>query len=289
MALPLLFLLAWRSRIHGGYTGHWFDLHLKWLFFLASLRDQWKWFDTAAITIVVIVMIASLWRRQLTFSRNLVFSALVLFAGFLLLPYVMFNAAYADMRMIPYAIAVLLLAIRFRAGTQRPLADVIAVLGLVFFLVRIAGTTISLGTAARDQAAKLEALNHVPMGARVLSLVYEGCGNEWSLPRNTHLGAMTIVRRHGFSNDQWVTAGLNLLDLRYRDARPFASDPSQIVRIPRCVSRLYWTLPSALRAIPPGKFDYLWLIDTSVPDPRLVQGLQPVWRGEGSILYRMQP
>jgi len=289
MALPLLFLLAWRSRIHGGYTGHWFDLHLKWLFFLASLRDQWKWFDTAAITIVVIVMIASLWRRQLTFSRNLVFSALVLFAGFLLLPYIMFSSAYADMRMIPYAIAVLLLAIRFRADTQRPLADVIAVLGLVFFLVRIAGTTISLGTAARDQAAKLEALNHVPMGARVLSLVYTGCGNEWSLPRNTHLGAMTIVRRHGFSNDQWVTAGLNLLDLRYHEARPFASDPSQIVRIPRCAARLYWTLPAALRAIPPGKFDYLWLIDTPVPDPRLVQGLQPVWRGGGSILYHMQP
>ena len=289
MALPLLLMIAWRSQIRGGSTGHWFDLQLKWTFFVRSLRDQWKWFDRAALAVLALIVLEAMRRRELTFSRNLLFSALVLFAGYMLLPYRVFSSVYADMRMIPYAIAVLLLAIRFRADTQRPLADVIAVLGLVFFLVRIAGTTISLGTAARDQAAKLEALNHVPMGARVLSLVDEGCGNEWSLPRNTHLGAMTIVRRHGFSNDQWVTAGANLLSMRYRDAHPFEADPSQIVRIPRCAARLYWTLPSALRAIPPGKFDYLWLIDTPVPDPRLVQGLQPVWRGEGSILYRMQP
>ena len=289
MALPLLFMLAWRDRIHGGFTGHWFDLALKWQFFLAALRDRWKWFDTAAVTIAVLVMVESLRQRQLTFSRNLVFSALVLFAGFMLLPYLVFSSAYADMRMIPYVIAVMLLAIRFRAETRRPLADMIAVLGLVFFLVRIVGNAISMGTAAYDQEAKLHALDQVPMGARVLSLVDEGCGNEWSMPRNTHLGAMTIVRRDGFSNDQWVTAGLNLLELRYRDARPFASDPSQIVRIPRCIARIYWTLPAALRAIPRSKFDYLWLIDTPAPDPRLVEGLQLVWRGNGSFLYRVKP
>jgi hypothetical protein len=288
MALPLFFMLAWRSTIHGGRTGHWFDFLLKWKFFLAALRDRWKGFDTAAVTIVVLVMIESLRQRELTFSRNLVFSALVLFAGFILLPYLLFNSAYADMRMIPYAIAVLLLAIRFRAEARRPLADVIAALGLMFFLVRIAGSTISLGLAAQDQELKLQALDHVPMGARVLSLVFEGCGDEWRLPRNTHLDAMTIVRRHGFSNDQWVTGGVNLLELRYRP-RPFASDPSQIVRVPRCTARIYWQLSSALRAIPPGKFDYLWLIDTPDPDPRLVARFQPVWRGKGSILYRLQP
>ena len=248
-----------------------------------------KWFDVGAVTVTILVMIESLRRRELTFSRNLVFSALVLFAGFILLPYLVFSSAYADMRMIPYAIAVLLLAIRFRGETQRPLADVIAVLGLVFFLARIAGNTASLGIAARDQEAKLQALDRVPMGARVLSLVHTGCGNAWSLPRNTHLGAMTIVRRHGFSNDQWVTPGLNLLSLHYREARPFNSDPSQIVRIPRCTGRIYWNSVTALRAIPPGRFDYLWLIDFPPLDPRLTQGMQPVWRGGDSTLYRLPP
>ena len=287
MALPLFFMLAWRSRIQGGQTGHWFDLDYKWKFFLAALRDRWKWFDIGAVTITILVMIDSLRQRQLTFSRNLAFSGLVLFAGFMLLPYLVFGSAFADMRMIPYVIAVLLLAIRFRAETQRPRADVIAALGLIFFLARIAGTTASLAIAAQDQQAKLRALDQVPMGARVLSLVYTGCGGEWGLLRNSHLGAMTIVRRHGFSNDQWVAEGLNLLSLRYHEADPFTSDPSQIVRLPRCTSRVYWNPQTALRAIPPGRFDYLWLVDFPPPDPWQEQGNRPLWSAGKSTLYRL--
>jgi len=286
MALPLLFMLVWRSNIHGASTGYFFDFNYKWHFTLGSLRDRWRWFDRLAITIVALVVLESMRQRELTFSRNLVFSALVLFVGFILLPYRLFSSAYADMRMIPYAIAVLLLAIRFRGDTRRPLADVIAVLGLVFFAARIAGNTLSLGMAAQDQQAKLHALDHVPMGARVLSLVMEGCGNEWRLPRNTHLGAMTIVRRQGFSNDQWVTEGLNLLSLRYRDSRPFTSDPSQIVRVPRCMTASRRGLESALHRIPAGRFDYLWLIDIPPLNAQQLPGIQPVWRGNGSTLYR---
>lgn len=289
MALPVLIMLIWRSRIHDGMTGHWFDFHYKWQFFLAVLRDRWKWFDVAAITVAVMVMLESLRQRQLTFSRNLVFSALVLFAGFLLLPYVVFSSAFADMRMIPYVIAVLLLAIRFRADTRRPLADVIAVLGLLFFLARIAGSTLSLAAAADDQAVKLQALDHVPMGARVLSLVYDGCGNQWALARNTHLGAMTIVRRHGFSNDQWVTEGANLLQVQPRQRGHFAADPSQIVRDRPCARGAYLTMDTALRAVPRDRFDYLWLIDPPAIDPRLTAGMKLVWRGTGSILYRLNP
>ena len=45
------------------------------------------------------------------------------------------------------------------------------------------------------------------MGARVATLVGRACGDGWPLPRNSHLGAMVIVRRHGFSNDQWMIEG----------------------------------------------------------------------------------
>ena len=48
--------------------------------------------------------------------------------------------------------------------------------------------------------------------------------------RNSHLGAMVIVRREGFSNDQWLLEGVNLLDLKYRAAGYYAADPSQLVR-----------------------------------------------------------
>jgi hypothetical protein len=164
---------------------------------------------------------------------------------------------------------------------------VLAVLGLGFFLIRVAGNSWSLMIAADDQRAKLEALKHVPMGARVASLVGDNCSRPWPLARNTHLGAMVIVRRHGFSNDQWVTSGLNLLRLRYRAPGAFASDPSQIVPDRACPPR--WSIDLALRRLPRDKFDYLWLMDTEPFAPELVEGMKPVWRGPDSTLYRINP
>ena len=57
MALPLLFMLVWRSNIHGASTGYFFDFNYKWHFTLGSLRDRWRWFDRLAITIVALVVL----------------------------------------------------------------------------------------------------------------------------------------------------------------------------------------------------------------------------------------
>src|SRR6185369_13589953 len=118
-------------------------------------------------------------------------------------------SAYADMRLVPYLFAVALLAIRFRGAPDRRTAQVLAVLGLAFFAMRIAGNTISLGMAANDQKAKLEALNLMPEGSRVITLTGMPCSEYWPMLRNSHLGAMVIVRREGFSNDQWLLEGVN--------------------------------------------------------------------------------
>ena len=105
--------------------------------------------------------------------------------------------------------------------------------------------------------------------------------------RNGHLGAMVIVRREGFSNDQWLLEGVNLLDLKYRAAGYYAADPSQLVRPNGCFDRLHRTIDESLAALPRKDFDYVWLIDVPPYDPSLVEGLQPVWRGPGSVLYRL--
>jgi hypothetical protein len=293
MALPLLIMIAWRSEIGGGMTEGWFVARLKYSFMLLALRDRWKGFDIGSLAVALILllsMIVEAHRRRgtLTFSRNLAFSSLVLLAGYFLLPWMIFGSAYADMRLFPYVVAVALLAIRYRDQVPMRTAHLLAVLGLLFFLVRLGGLTASLAIAANDQSAKLRALDHVPMGSRVLTLVGDGCGKDWGLSRNTHLGAMTVVRRHGFSNDQWVTAGVNLLELRYREAGRFAADPSQIVRQNGCPG-VNWSIDRALRSWPRDKFDYVWLIDPPPFDQKLVSGMRPVWRGPDSILYQVQP
>ena len=129
----------------------------------------------------------------------------------------------------------------------------------------------------------------MPRGARVITLTGMPCGISWPLLRNSHLGAMVVVRREGFSNDQWLMDGFNLLDLKYRAAGYFAADPSQLVRPQGCRDRLHRTIDELLALLPRRDFDYLWLIDVPPFDPTLVADIQPVWRGRGSILYRLHP
>jgi len=287
MALPLVIMLAWRSETHGGQTFGWFEWQVKWRWIYSALRDQWKWFDIGSLIAAAMVFLFAIFSRKLTLSRNLAFSAIVLAVSFVILPRTVFGSAYADMRLAPFLLAVGLLAIRFRGAPDRRTAHVLAVLGLLFFATRTAANTISLARAADDQSAKLAALDVMPEGARVITLTGMSCREYWPLLRNSHLGAMVIVRREGFSNDQWLLEGINLLDLKYRSAGYFAADPSQLVRPNQCRDRLHRQIDESLGRLPRQDFDYVWLVDTPQYDEALVADLPVAWRGPGSVLYRL--
>lgn len=286
MALPILVMLIWRSETHGGHTTDWFDWEIKWRWIYSALRDRWKWFDIGSLIAAALVFAYAVFSRKLTLSRNLAFSGIVLAAAFAIIPRIVFGSAYADMRLVPYAMAVGLLAIRFRGAPDRRTAQVLAVLGLLFFAARTGANTISLGIAGADQRAKLHAIDVMPRGARVITLTGMPCREYWPLLRSSHLGAMVIVRREGFSNDQWLLEGVNLLDLEYRAAGYFAADPSQLVRPNHCRDPLHRTIDESLSALPRNDFDYVWLVDVPPYDPSIVEGMKPVWRGPGSILYQ---
>lgn len=289
MALPIIVMLIWRGEAHGGQTVDWFNWKVKWRWIYSALRDRWKWFDIGSLIVPVLIFLYAMVSRKLTLSRNLAFSAIVLAVSFAILPRIIFGSAYADMRLVPYLMAVGLLAIRFRGAPDRSTAHVLAVLGLLFFGMRTIANTISLGIAANDQAAKLAALDVVPRGARVISFVGMSCQEYWPMLRNGHLGAMTVVRREGFSNDQWLLEGVNLLDLKYMKAGYFAADPSQLVRPNGCRDPLHRMIDVSLSTLPRADFDYVWLIDPPAYSPETVADMKPVWRGPGSILYQTRP
>jgi hypothetical protein len=289
MAFPLVIMLVWRTETHGGETSSWFQWKNKWHWIYMALRDRWETFDIGSLIPPALLFLYALFSRKLTLSRNLAFSALVLAAAFVILPRIIFGSAYADMRLVPYAMAVPLLAIRFRGDPDRRTAHVLAVLGLLFFATRLVANTVSLGIAAQDQSAKLKAIDTMPRGARVISLIGMPCQEYWPMLRNGHLGAMVIVRREGFSNDQWLLEGVNLLDLKYRAAGYFAADPSQLVRPNHCRDRLHRMIDDSLSKLPRNDFDYVWLIDVPPYSPDVVADMKPVWRGPGSILYKTHP
>jgi hypothetical protein len=288
MALPIVLMVVWKNETHGA-TSDWFDWETKWKLTYSALRDRWKMFDIGSLIAAGLVFAYALVSRKLTLSRNLAFSAIVLACSFVLLPRIVFGSAYADMRLVPYVMAVMLLAIRFRGETRRRMASVLAALGLIFFSVRTGATTASLAIASRDQQAKLAGLNHVETGARVASLYGLPCTAWWPLARNSHLGGMVIVRREGFSNEQWLMDGLNLLEIKYRQPGDFAHDPSEVVRPNGCHDGLHRTIDQALGDLPRQHFDYLWLIEAPPHDSGLVAGMERVWAGPASQLYRINP
>lgn len=289
MALPLLIMLGWRSETHGGETSDWFNWNVKWRWIYSALRDRWKWVDIGSLIAPGLVFVYALVSRKLTLSRNLAFSAIVLAVSFVFLPRIIFGSAYADMRLVPYLMAVGLLAIRFRGALNRRTAQVLAAGGLLFFATRTVANTVSLAMAADDQTAKLHAIDQMPRGSRVLSLVGMSCQEYWPMLRNGHLGAMVVVRREGFSNDQWLLEGVNLLDLKYRAAGYFAADPSQLVRPNHCIDPLHHQIDDSLSNLPRDDFDYVWLIDVPPYSPKTVSDMKPVWRGPDSILYKTRP
>ena len=289
MALPVFVMLIWRSETHGGQTVDWFNWKVKWHWIYSALRDRWKLFDFGSLIVAALVFLYAIVSRKLTLSRNLAFSAIVLAICFAILPRIIFGSAYADMRLVPYLMAVGLLAIRFRGAPDRRTAQVLAIMGLLFLSTRTLANTLSLAIAANDQSAKLEAIDRMTEGARVVSLVGMTCQEYWPMLRNGHLGAMVIVRRDGFANDQWVIEGVNLLDLKYTKPGYFAADPSQLVRPNHCIDRLHHQIDDSLATLPRKDFDYVWLIDPPPYSPKVVADLKPVWRGPGSILYQTRP
>ena len=119
MALPLLVMLIWRGEDAWRPDRR-----------LVQLEDQvaLDLFGAARPLEVVrhrhrwscprLAFVFALFSRKLTLSRNLAFSAIVLAVSFAILPRIIFGSAYADMRLVPYLMAVGLLAIRFRGAAD---------------------------------------------------------------------------------------------------------------------------------------------------------------------------
>jgi len=287
LAAPLLLMVAWREH-GGGKTLDWFNWKVKWQWITMALRDRWRAFDQASVAVTGLVLLFAVIHRKLTFSRMLLFTVLILLVAYAILPRIIFGSAYADMRIVPFIWAIALLAIRFRGPTDLRLAGRLAGVGLLFFVVRIVGNSWSLAIAGNEQTQQLTALDHVPMGARVVSMVGIPCNDGgWPLWRNAHLGGLVVARKQGFSNDHWDVPGAKLLTVTYQAAGDWRYDPSNLVRDPRC--RLSaGAIGPRLARFPAEAFDYLWLIDPPPYDPSLTARFTKVWEGpSGSALYRL--
>jgi hypothetical protein len=287
LAPPLVLMLLWRSGASGGRTADWFNWEAKYYWLKWALRDRWGYFDLGALVIVILLLLRALWSPRIEFSRNLIASAIFLAIVFACLPRIIFGSAYADMRLVPYMFAVAVLAIRLKGQASLRFAKIAAVAALAFVGIRMAGTTWSFVLYDRNYDRHLAALDHVPHGARLATFVGRNCREGWSSSRLEHLSGIATVRREAFTNDQWTMAGSQLLTVHYPQGEWFVRDPSQVVTPVKCRRQRWLTIADTLKRLPRDAFDYVWLIQPPRYDPRLTEGLQPIWRSGTSVLYRV--
>ena len=283
MGLPAIVMLLGHSTDPRARNYGWFNFKLKYYWLQSILRDRWEIFDKAsAFILVALAIVAAGWRRMFRLAPMLAVPTAMCLAMFVLLPRIVTGSNYADMRLIPYAVALALLAIAVRPGNRR-VASGLAVAGLLFFGIRIGATTISYAAYANSYRSELAALDHVPQGAAVMSLIRRPCKDAWSTDRFEHIPSMVIVRRDGFSNDQWNVDGAQLIRIHYPQARPYDHDPSEIVYPERC-SHEGSDFESAIAEFPRAAFDRLWTINY----PRgavTARDLAPLWTNGRSTLY----
>ena len=288
LALPMALMILWRSGDHvSGQTADWFNWQAKLNWVQMALRDRWMPFDLVSVFGLLGILVVGAVDWRLEYSRHLGLSALFLLVVFVGLPRIVFGSAYADMRLAPFVLAIAVIAIRPRPGMSLRRAATWAALGLAFFGVRLAGTTASYWLYGREYDRVLAAFDHVPVGARVVSFVGRRCNDDWAYSRLEHVPALLIERRLAYSNDQWSMAGAQQLTTRYRAAKGFAHDPSQIVTDVKCRGEWWRPIDRALLTFPRDAFDYVWMLRPPRHDPALLAGLTPVWRSGRDVLYRI--
>lgn len=284
LAPPVVLMILWRSNPDGslafGYS--WLD-KLQW--WAMCLRDRWAPFDIASAIFLFGAYAALVRMRQVAVDPMARAVSAALLAVYVAMPAVIFGGSYGDMRLIPTIIGFAFLSLGPIRSDDRRTARLIAACGLAFFLVRLGGTALSFSLTDSEYNADLAALEHIAPGARIASFVGHPCRSGWNPNKFDHLPSMAIIRKAGFTNDQWDVGGAQIVRPIYPGgpSARYRSDPHQLVTPRQCGST--WSLDAALETLPRGAFDYLWLINPPPFDPAKLKGATKVWENRSSALF----
>jgi hypothetical protein len=272
---------------HGGEPVPLFEItnaplrKISWL--MMALTDNWLAWDEVCVCVILLVIYLGLRNPAFVRDRGLLIAALVMLALYLLMPDTIMGSRYADMRLAPVILALLVLAAVPAADGGKRMTQWLLIGAAVFGLARLATSTASMVTNGKLLGEALTAIEAAPRGVNLVSLYVEEC-DEWNLDRRRHIMGYGLVRRHLFDNGQWQLPSGQLISIHNPRLAPFDRDPSTITFKERCGDLP--ALPEVVAAIPRAA-RYLWVIRTD-PATRLA-GWEPLRKTQDSVLYRRLP
>ncbi|GEN98979.1 hypothetical protein NSE01_08120 [Novosphingobium sediminis] len=261
------------------------DAPRKIVWLIMAMADRWLVWDAAGAGIIAFALYISLRTRGFRVNAGLMAAALALLGIYLLMPDTIMGSRFADMRLGPVILALLVLASapnadRDGAHVDPRLMRWLLIGGLVFSGARLATNTASMTLAGRQFAETLTAIEAAPRGVNLVSLYIDECKG-WNTDRRRHIMGYGLARRHLFDNGQWQLPSGQLISIHARRLAPFDRDPSTITFKEPCGESP--ALPDVVAAIPHAA-RFLWVIRID-PGTRL-PGWTPLRSTADSVLYR---
>ncbi|WP_421839031.1 GtrA family protein [Novosphingobium sp.] len=256
------------------------DAPRKIVWLIMAMADRWLGWDAACAGVIALVLYISLRTRGFVVNWGLMASALALLGLYLLMPDTIMGSRFADMRLGPVILALLVLASAPGEHVDPRLTRWLLIGGLVFSGARLATNTASMALAGNQFAETLTAIEAAPRGVNLVSLYIDECKG-WNTDRRRHIMGYGLARRHLFDNGQWQLPSGQLISIHNPRLAPFDRDPSTITFMEPCGDSP--ALPEVVAAIPRAA-RFLWVIRID-PATRL-PGWEPLRKTADSVLYR---
>lgn len=276
LLLPLVIMLVSAMVSGGGSGGTSYGkvpLFFKQVLWIRGMRDQSEWLDIASMGLVGLVFLLVLVFKRIDGRTG--WASIIMVLGSLAMPRHIFGGDYADYRLISAGLVIGCISIGWRAPR------LLLVLPVALFCTRLAVTTETWvrNSDATEQA--LTALDHVPQGARVASMVGVELGT-WGFNTFEHIGGYATVRKDALVNMHFALPGVHMIALKPGVVPPGVRflDPSQrvFVRAGQPVD-LSGFAPAAAA-------DFLWYVGRE-PVGVVPRGAVEVHRAPGSLLLRL--
>lgn len=257
----------------------------------AILRDQHMIFDIACVLAAIGVILLG-WRRGARFPDGAGWPIAAVWIAYMILPFSTEGGSYLDMRLVPVGL-MLALALQDWGGVTPRLARIVLLTGIALFAGRLAITTHAfIGYEAANRST-LSALDHVERGAKIMAFTERSC-TAWPHAANSHVPSTAVHYRQAWVNSLWDVSGLHTTEIRYRPSPIYYHDPSQHIWSPDCPNvgrditslRGGRSIREVLMTLPPGGYDYLWILGDRLTPAQARGRFAPIWSDANGALYR---